>query len=446
MDPQPSERVERDLRSMIGDGIAFSAMVGLGETYVPAFALAAGHGDLVAGLVATLPMLVGAVLQLATPAGIRWAGSHRAWVVGCARLQAASLLPLAVWALLGRVPLLWLFAAASAYWAFGMSTMPAWNAWAATLVPSYLRARFFARRTRYAQASLLLSLLLAGAVLDRGAALLGRHTDAFALLLASAAVARLVSARFLARQSERPGLVLEQRSLSLAQMRSALRGREAKRVLLYLLAMQVAVQIAAPYFTPFMLGPLGLPYAGFTALVAASFASRIAVLPWLGRLARARGAGWLLRRGALAIVPLPPLWLVSDSFAYLLVLQIFSGLAWAALELATLLAFFEGLDPEERTSVLTAYNLASAVALALGALLGAAIFQAVGGGHAGFASLFLISSLGRVLTLPLIVRVRGGGRPREPMLLRTEALRPSIGAVQRPLLPAAEPAEERPGD
>jgi MFS family permease len=327
-----------------------------------------------------------------------------------------------------------------------MSTMPAWNAWAATLVPSYLRARFFARRTRYAQASLLAALLVGGLVLDRGGQLLDEPTERFALLLAGAALARLVSARFLARQSELPGLAREQRSLSLAEMRHALRGREAKRVLIYLLGMQVAVQIAAPYFTPFMLGPLGLPYWGFTALVAASFASRIAVLPWLGRLARARGAGWVLRRGALAIVPLPPLWLLSDSFPYLMLLQAYSGVAWAALELATLLAFFEGLDAKERTSVLTAYNLASAVALALGALLGAAIFQSVGGGYAGFASIFVISSLGRMLTLPLLVRVRGEGRPRDVMLLRTEALRPSIGAVQRPLLPAADDDAERPGD
>lgn len=446
MEPESSQRVERDLRSMIGDGIAFSAMVGLGETYVPAFALAVGHGDLVAGLVATLPMLAGAVLQLATPAGVRTLGSHRAWVVACARLQAASLLPLAIWALMGRIPLPWLFAATSAYWAFGMSTMPAWNAWVGTLIPSYLRARFFARRTRYAQASLLAALLVGGAILDRGEQLTGDPTDAFALLLGGAALARLVSARFLARQSERPGLAREQRTLSLAEMRHALRGREAKRVLIYLLGMQVAVQIAAPYFTPFMLGPLGLPYAGFTALVAASFAARIAVLPWLGRLARARGAVWMLRRGALAIVPLPPLWLLSDSFAYLLLLQVFSGVAWATLELATLLAFFEGLEAEERTSVLTAYNLASAVALALGALLGAAIFQSVGRGPTGFASLFVISSLGRALTLPLLVRLRGGSRPREVMLLRTEALRPSIGAVQRPLLPASEDGADRPGD
>ncbi len=441
METGPSKRVERDLRSMIGDGIAFSVMVGLGETYVPAFALATGHGDLAAGLVATLPMLAGAVLQLATPAGVRWLGSYRAWVVACARLQAASLLPLAVWAFLGRIPLPWLFVAASAYWGFGMSTMPAWNAWVGALVPSYLRARFFARRTRWAQAALFLALVAAGATLDRGSHHLG-GTTAFGVLFACAALARLVSARYLARQSEPAGLAASHRSLPLAQIRRALRGREAKRVLVYLLAMQVVVQISAPYFTPFMLGPLALPYSHFTALIAMSFVARIAVLPWLGRLARARGAGWMLRLGAVAIVPLPPLWLVSDSFPYLLALQACAGIAWGTLELATLLAFFEGLEPEERTSVLTVYNLGSAVALATGALLGAALFRGMGGGHAGFATLFVVSSLGRVLTLPLLARVGGGGRAPEDMDLPTVAVRPSIGAVQRPVLPELDEAQE----
>ena len=56
--------LDRDLRALTADGIAFSAMVGLGETYVPAFALGAGLGEVVSGLVATVPMLAGACLQM----------------------------------------------------------------------------------------------------------------------------------------------------------------------------------------------------------------------------------------------------------------------------------------------------------------------------------------------------------------------------------------------
>ena len=76
--------LRRDLRAIIGDGVAFSVMVGAGESYIPAFALAAGLGEITAGLVATLPMLVGAAFQLVSPAAVRRLGSQRRWVVLCA--------------------------------------------------------------------------------------------------------------------------------------------------------------------------------------------------------------------------------------------------------------------------------------------------------------------------------------------------------------------------
>src|SRR4249920_195901 len=70
--PRPSLRLCRvpprdDLAASIGDAAGVSVMIGLGETYFAAFALALGTGETFAGLVATLPMLAGAALQLATP-------------------------------------------------------------------------------------------------------------------------------------------------------------------------------------------------------------------------------------------------------------------------------------------------------------------------------------------------------------------------------------------
>src|SRR5262245_19494775 len=94
----------RDLQSILGDGLTYNVMVGIGETYLPAFALALGLGEVVAGLMATLPMLAGAAMQLATPWAIRRVGSHRIWVVGCACAQAVSFLPLMAIALAGHVP------------------------------------------------------------------------------------------------------------------------------------------------------------------------------------------------------------------------------------------------------------------------------------------------------------------------------------------------------
>ncbi|HKC50660.1 MAG TPA: hypothetical protein VKF60_07695, partial [Myxococcota bacterium] len=56
--------LRRDLALVHTDAIAASIMVGAGETYIAAFALALGLGDIVAGYVASVPLLAGALLQL----------------------------------------------------------------------------------------------------------------------------------------------------------------------------------------------------------------------------------------------------------------------------------------------------------------------------------------------------------------------------------------------
>jgi len=255
----PAAAREADLRAMVRDAVAFSLMVGVGETYVPAFVLAAGHGAVAAGLVATLPMLAGAVFQLVTPVASRRLGSYRRWVVACARLQALAFVPLVGAALSGALPLPWIFAASAAYWGFGMATGPAWNAWASALVPPERRARFFAHRSRLAQMALFAGITLGGVALDHSAGH-GHALTTFGALFAAALVFRWISAAQLARQSEPAGLAAGQRVLSLGEVLASLRRGDAGRLLLYLLGMQVAVQVAAPFFTPFMLGHLKLSY------------------------------------------------------------------------------------------------------------------------------------------------------------------------------------------
>src|SRR5262249_54123491 len=72
--------LRKNLRNSMSDGAAFSVMVGTGETYFPAFVLAMGMGEIAAGLVASIPILVGAILQMVSPAAVVKLGSNRRWV------------------------------------------------------------------------------------------------------------------------------------------------------------------------------------------------------------------------------------------------------------------------------------------------------------------------------------------------------------------------------
>ena len=58
-----------DLRISTAEGTATNVMVGIGETYLPAFVLALTGSQLACGLVSTLPLVIGAVLQLAVRRG-----------------------------------------------------------------------------------------------------------------------------------------------------------------------------------------------------------------------------------------------------------------------------------------------------------------------------------------------------------------------------------------
>jgi hypothetical protein len=76
---RPPSRLRRDLRRIFAEGVAWSVMVGIGETYFPAFALALGMGEVGAGLIASIPLLAGGLLQLVTPHGVTRLGSRRRW-------------------------------------------------------------------------------------------------------------------------------------------------------------------------------------------------------------------------------------------------------------------------------------------------------------------------------------------------------------------------------
>ena len=441
MEATPPTPLRRDLRLMVAEGVAFSFMVGAGEAYVPAFALAAGYGDVAAGLVATLPMLVGALLQLATPRGVTWLRSHRRWVVLTASAQAFAFAPLAVGALLGRISLLWIFLAAAAYWGSGMAAGPAWNTWVDDLVPARIRPRFFAARNRAQQAMLFVGLTAGGALLhwqSRGhVAPLG----VFAALFATAGAARFLSARLLARQSEPHPELPETRELTLRSFLGGLRGTPQGRLLRHLLAMTMAVHVAAPYFTPYMLRHLGLSYGAFATLTAGAFVSRVFALPLLGRAAQRFGTRALLWFGAGGIVVLPPLWLISDDLRWLLAVQLLSGVMWASFELAAMLSVFEGIPRLERTSVLTLYNFSNAAAIALGSLLGGAFFRFLPAEAPVYAWLFFASSAARALALRMLWPIGSLGVPRARVVLRTLAIRPAQGAFQGPIVATLEPGE-----
>lgn len=413
----PRAGLRRDLWISTADATAYSVMVGCGEHYIPAFALALGFGPVVTGLIASVPLLAGALLQLVTPLAVRRWGTNRGWVVATTAVQAASFLPLIWWALRGHARPWEMLVAVSVYWSAGMAGAPAWNAWMGTVVPERMRTPYFAHRSRLGQFAVLVGFVAAGLALEwgrrRGIALV-----TFAILFSVASGCRLVSTLCLAACRElRPpergpnspvrattGTASGALGAAAARLRR-FSASPAGTLVTYLWAVTFACQFSGAYFTPYMLKDRQFTYLSYMLVVAVSFLARALVLPALGRLGSRIGSVGLLWVGGLAITPLTLFWLVSADIPYLVGVQCVAGAAWAAYELAVVLLFFEAAPHRERAGVVTAYNLGHATAWVTGAATGGILLRSLGEDRQAYHAVFLASALLRLAAIPLLRRV-----------------------------------------
>jgi MFS family permease len=426
-----------DLRLSTAEGTANNVMVGVGETYLPAFVLALTGSQLACGLVSTLPLVVGALMQLASPWLLAKCGSYRRWVALCAAVQAATFVPLLIAALTGRMNAATVFALVAVYWASGLGSSGPWNAWIETLVPARVRIRYFARRTRINQWGIVAG-FLAGGVALQAAERLNIPLAVFAVLFFMAAASRIVSVGLLTLHRE-PQPPRRATVMPLVSIFRSLSTGENGRLLLYLMAAQAAVQIASPYFNPFMLGELHFSYTIYAIVICTATVAKIYFLPTVGRIADRVGVRRVFWTSAAASVFLPAFWLISNNWIYLIGVQIYSGMAWCAFDLATLLLFIETIPRQKRVDVLAFFNLANSVAMAGGSLLGAGILAALGAGRGAYLALFAISSIARGLAIVLLVRrparsvVREIGRvPAAPHFVARSLPRRKAAAAREP--------------
>jgi MFS family permease len=425
------------LRASTGDGAAFGVMVGVGETYLGAFALAVGLGEVSAGLISSVPLLAGGITQLISLRGVRWLGSEKHWIVFGAIIQALTFIPLVVAALYGSISLGTMLLIASVYWSCGLATGPAWNTWIDTIVPQPIRPRYFAWRTRVAQLTTFCSFLIGGLILQYA-----RNHEAtlygFALLFFVAGTFRLVSASFLASHRTPKQTMthsIYRRNGSRAS-ETPVPSMNGARLLAYLVIVQGCVQISGPYFAPFMLEELKYTYLQFVGLLAISFLSKIIALSWWATIAKRHSAQMLLWIGAVSIVPLAAMWIVSRNFLWLALAQVLGGFGWAAYELGFFLMFFETLPIAKRTRMLTFYNMANSAAWCCGALIGGGLLYWLGSDQSAYFVLFGLSSCGRLCALILLARSGGPPLAVRAMGMRVLGIRPNAVPMDSPILPS----------
>lgn len=443
------QRLRRFLFICTLDGFAFSVMVGLGETYFPAFVAKMGRPSVFVGLVATLPMVAGGLLQLITPAMVRRVGSNRRWVTTCTSLQALSLLLMSIAAFTACAPIWLVFAIATLYWAGGLGSGPAWTDWMGHEIPHAIRGHYYARRNRWCNVGILVGLLAGGFTLERfagGVLAIGGVADgghrAFGALFLAAAICRVVSTALLLTMHERPlagsGVGSGPAIIKPREILTRLRHGPEGRLLLCLFGIQAAANMAQPYFNPYILAQIRVDYAPYAVLLSAAFAAKMVVFPALGGVVARFGAARLLAWSGMGLIPLPLLWMWADTFTELLIAQLVSGVLWGGYELASFLMFYTSVRPADRTTFYSVFAFGNAASIAGGSVLGGWTLAAAGNGLDGYRTIFILSLAARFMTLILLYRLmsRASATPapeRWPeVAMDPVAVRPASGSVSQP--------------
>lgn len=398
------------LRYSLLDAFFFSLMVGAGETYLPAYALNLGMSEWLTGFFSTIPIIMGALIQMITPWGLAWVKSPKRWVLGAAAFQALTFIPLIYFSIYpSENRILWLFCVATVYWGAGFAVGPTWNYWMGSLVPSEEAPKFFARRLQISQAGIILGLIAGGLALHANMRP-GPFTSVFSFIFVMAFIARASSTFFIFLKKEASFKYVGEQEIR-RQIRKA---RETIKELwsqssyrnffVSLFFFQVAMYVSSPFVAPYFLKKINMNYDQYMLAQAVFFISKILAFSVASRMMKKESIHKVFLLGALGISPLPGLWFLSQDMWFVMLMQITSGFFWSLFEVGLALTFFSQIRPEQKVSLLTFYNLFSSVAIIVGSLIGGTLLKHMGATENAYYIIFVLASILRLLASALLSR------------------------------------------
>jgi MFS family permease len=363
-------RVEQSLRHSVRDGVAYSVMSGVGETYFAAYALFLGATAAQVSLLAAVPPLFGALMQLFAAWLEGRVGSRRTLILSGAFMHALTWFPI-IWLpyfFPGQAIAVMVSCIVLYYGWIGLGS-PLWCSLMAELVPSRKRGRYFGGRTQLMSISSFAGLIAGGLALE----FFEMHDNArlgFMVIFTVAAVARLYSVYHLARMHEpQAGDRRAPTHPALPPHAQVSRARFV-RFSLFVGAVSFAVSVAGPFFTVYMLKDLKFSYFQFTVATAVTVLAQFLTLRNWGRLSDVFGNRSVIAATAMIVPFVPVLWLLSDNFFWVLFIQALAGWSWAGFGLATGNYLYDVVAPHRRTLYWAIHNVMTGVGTCVGALLG----------------------------------------------------------------------------
>ncbi|MFC1522346.1 MFS transporter [Elusimicrobiota bacterium] len=265
--------LQKGLRSVVIDGV-MSHLMGVltGGVFLVAISLQLGASYFQIGLLAAIPPLA-QLIQLPAIFLIEKIGSRKTVAVYSVLISRCAFLLVALSPLLfpSSLGLLILIVAVLFSSAFGGIGGCAWNSWMRDLIPENQRGSFFSNRLRIATILGVFVSLAASVFIDFWKKTYPQNEIyAYSGLFFAGFLVGLVGLLYLSRTPE--PAVAPQKTELIKLLLNPLRDKNFKRLMIALGSWSFAVNLAAPFFTVYMLTKLGL---GMSMIISLSILSQV---------------------------------------------------------------------------------------------------------------------------------------------------------------------------
>ena len=398
------EKVKRSLKSANHDAIATSAMIGFGERYISAFAIALGASNLIIGLLTALPQSIAPLFQLYALRLLRYV-NRKKLVLFSVLLQSLMWIPiLLIPFIFKKIGVYLIVPFVILYFLFGGFGGPAWVSWMGDLVNKSQRGIYFGKRNEMAGLTSLVAVFIAGYVLD----LFSKGFVGFAIIFGLASMFRLI-AFFLINKMYEPKLVLEQKYyFSLFKFIQRMKNNNFGRFVIYIALLNLTANIAGPFYAVYMLRDLAFSYKMFMFVtITASIISFLSMPLW-GKFGDKYGNVRVMKITAYLVTLMPFLWMFYDNFYYILAIQLVGGFAWAGMNLSHLNFIYDTVTQQRRAICSCYLNILRGIGIAIGAIGGGLVANYVHVDYLKYSIylVFLLSGIFRFLIIPIILHVK----------------------------------------
>jgi MFS family permease len=403
-------------------------MLGLTQNYVTPYALTMKATTQQIGLLTSVPNFTMATVQFAAPALSERAGSRKGFILPAVLMHALMWLPILLIPYLFQThQVWWLIAYMTLSTASDSALNPVWGSMMADLVPTQMRGRFFGLRNRITAFVSLALAYAAGGILQL---LTGNTNLAFTIIFTGAMVSRLVSFYFLSRMYEPLSPATEKRGNDgVLKIARGLFSTNTGIFIIFCALINFTTTVAGPFFSPYMLLNLHFSYIVYTIVNSVAGLATVGFMTWWGKRIDRAGSIKVLKITSLFVPLIPIGWALYHSLWWLIIIQIFSGFAWAGFQLSSGVFILDAAPAQNRTRYIALYNSLIFLGVSVGSLTGgivAPLLPPFMGSY--FTSIFMVSGVARLAAalffLPRIKEVRKVPQIEASELLFSDFQRP----------------------